>query len=179
MTDQTDADDAGLSLIELIIYVVLASVILGGMATILINSWSTQQDVQTTTQATNRGQLIGQSIERAVRNAEAFDVSPDGTMLRVHTTLGGDRACQAFWFTGGAAYMTSSAGPLPAATTVAWPAPWIPGGVVQNGSTAFFVQDNFALTYTFDIETESAPVRFEGDVSQRTPETGATTPCWS
>ena len=168
---------AGLSLIELIIYVLLASVLLGAMATILINSWSTQKDVQTTNEATTRGQLIGQSIERAMRNAQAFEVSTDGTLLRIDSRLDGARRCQGFWVTGGAAYMTTSASALPAAITTDWPEAW-QMGVVQNGTTRFFEQDGLAVIYTFDITTESAPVRFQGEAAMRTPATGGTTPCW-
>lgn len=174
-----EASDTGVSLIELIIYILLASVLLGAMATILANSWSTQEDVQTTSDATNRGQMIGQSVERAMRNATAFDVSTDGTLLRVETRLSGERRCQGFWMTGGAAYMTSSSGALPAAVTSAWPAPWAPAGVVQNGATRFFEQDGLEVSFTFDIETESAPVRFHGTAAMRTPASGGTTSCWT
>lgn len=168
---------AGVSLIELIIYVLLASVLLGAMATILINSWSAQKDVQSTNEATTRGQLIGQSIERAMRNAQAFEVSIDGTLLRVDTRLEGARRCQAFWMTGGAAYITTSDTSLPAAITTDWPDPW-QLGVVQNGTTRFFEQDGLNVTFTFDITTESAPARFQGKAAMRTPATGGATPCW-
>lgn len=179
MTLQSSHDDgsAGLSLIEVIIYVLLSSVLLGAMATILINSWTTQKDVQAITEATTRGQLIGQSIERAMRNAQAFEVSTDGTLLRVDTRLDGVRRCQAFWMTGGAAYLTTSATTLPAATVTDWPEPW-QLGVVQNATTRFFEQDGLTVTFTFDITTESAPVRFKGEAAMRTPATGGTTPCW-
>src|SRR6186713_108319 len=63
------ADDAGLGLIELIVALLVSSVVLIAVATILVNSWLTQQDVTSTTEATTRGQLIGQNIERAMRNA--------------------------------------------------------------------------------------------------------------
>jgi len=185
MTDPSDADDAGLSLIELVIYVLLVSVLLGAMATILINSWSTQQDVQTTTQATNRGQLIGQSIERAVRNSEAVKVSDDKSMLSVHTTFGGERTCQAFWFAGGALYMTNSAGILPAPApsggstppSAGWPQPWVPSKVVPTGPAGVFDEAGMTVTYSFDIDTDSAPVRFSGEVSRRYA-MGDTSPCW-
>lgn len=173
-----DGAEAGVSLIELIIYVLLASILLGAMAMILVNSWNTQRDVQTTSEATNNGQLVGQSIERALRNAQVFDVSADGTMLRVDTRLGGLRRCQAFWINGGSAYMTSSESTLPAAVVSAWPTPWLTG-VVQNGTTRYFDQNGLDVTFTFDVTTESAPVRFQGKAAMRTPATGGTTPCWS
>ena len=81
--------------------------------------------------------------------------------------------------TGGASYMTSTAGLLPIADVTAWPRPWEPDGVIQSGTTPFFEQSGLDVTYTFEIATDSAPVGFLGQVSMRTPATGATLPCWS
>lgn len=178
MDSGAETSEAGLSLIELVVYMLLATILLVTMAMILANSWNAQNDVQTTNSATNRGQLIGQNIERAMRNAIAFDVSPDGSMLRVHTTLGGVRECQAFWMTGGAAYMTNSSAALPGAVTIAWPRPWQPTGVIQNGTTKFFAQTNVTVTYTFDMLTDASPVRFQGKAAMRTTTTGASSPCY-
>lgn len=189
--DEALPSDAGLSLVELIIYILLASLLLGLMATILANSWTTQQDVQTKSDATNRGQLIGQTIERAMRNAQAFDVSAAGTLLRVDTRLAGERRCQAFWVSGGAIYQTSSWGtrpdlsadPLPATVSTLWPKPWISAGAKQRDTaTLYFTQNGLEVEYAFDIDLaddSAGPVRFQGSAAMRTPATGGTTPCWS
>ena len=62
-------DDSGVTLVELIIYMLLASMILFAAATILVNSWNTQKDVTTTSDATSRGQSMGATIERAMARA--------------------------------------------------------------------------------------------------------------
>jgi hypothetical protein len=162
--------EVGLSLIELIIYVVIASVLLSAMAMILVNSWRTQENVLSETEATNRGQLVSSIIERAVRNGLAVQVS-GGDTLKVRTSLGGGRQCQGFRLGGGVATMTMNSGPLGST----WPE-WqddiavIPGEplIKSVGST---------VTYAFQITTTSAPVRFVGTVSARNP-TGVTSPCW-
>lgn len=187
----TSVADEGLSLIELIIVVLLVGILSSVLVMILINSWNTQRSVTTTSEATNSGQLIGTSIERAVRNAELFEVSDDGRMLRVHTTLEGARTCQAFLFAkpdpaaeGDAMYMaTTEASALPAwdpllADPALWPNPWTPEKVEPQGTTPYFALDGNEVTYRFDIDTESAPVSFSGTVARRTPTEGTSSPCW-
>ena len=162
--------DAGVTLIELIIYVVLVSLVLGAVAMILINSWRTQQNVLSETEATNRGQLVSSSIERAVRNGLAVQVTGNNT-LKVRTSLGGERACQGFSLAGDNATMRMTSGPL----GTGWPE-W------QDGITAIpglplLEGDGTTVTYSFEIATTGAPVRFVGTVAARNP-TGVTSPCW-
>lgn len=171
----TDRADAGVSLIELIVYVLLASIILIATSMILINSWNTQKDVTSVSEATNRGQSMGSTIERAMRNALDFEVSADQQELRVRTSLGGTQQCQAFYLAAGTARLAQSAGALPALST-SWTA-WNEG-VKKNGSTPFFTQTGQSVVYSFDIETESAPVRFAGEASTRSTPTGVSSPCW-
>ncbi|HEY9309130.1 MAG TPA: hypothetical protein VIP82_15110 [Microbacterium sp.] len=167
--------DSGLSLIELIVYVLLASVLLGAMALILVNSWRTQEDVTSVSGATNRGQVMGSALERAMRNALDFDVDNTGTVLRVRTSLTGPHACQGFLLTDDEARIAMSSGALPANTND-W-ADW-ESDVVQNGTSPFFVENGDTVVYTFDIETDSAPVRFSGEAAARSVATGTSSPCW-
>ena len=70
--------DAGLSLIELIVSVVVSMIVLAGIATVFVNSWLAQSDVLSTSEATNRGQLVGSAVEKAMRNALYFEVLEGG-----------------------------------------------------------------------------------------------------
>ncbi|MFE4725373.1 hypothetical protein [Microbacterium sp. NPDC056736] len=162
--------DAGVTMIELIIYVVVVSLLLIAVATMLLNSWRTQEDVLTASQATNRGQLVSSTIERAVRNALALRVV--GTTLTVHTSLGAGQTCQGFDLAG-EAKMAMSAGALPAE----WPS-WdidiasIPGEVILEET-----ETGKTVDYAFEIATATAPVRFVGTASARNA-TGVSSPCW-
>jgi hypothetical protein len=175
MSEERLADDAGVTLIELIVYVLLSGIVVLTTAVILINSWTTQQNVTSVTEATARGQAMGSTIERALRDGLTFSVSADGTTLRVRTSLPGELACQGFQLMSGQARLTQSSAALtsPATTWTAWQS-----GIAQDGSINFFVVDGQNVTYTFEIETDSAPVRFVGEASTRSTPTGVTAPCW-
>lgn len=168
------SDDSGVSLIELLVYMFLTTIILGATTLILINSLTTQKAVTSVTEATNRGQTMGTTIERAMRNALAFDLNVDGTELRVRTSFAGNRACQAFSLTDGQARMYMSSSALPASTS--W-GDW-EQGISRDGTTPYFSDSGSTVTYTFKIQTDSAPVRIAGEASTRSVATGVTAPCW-
>lgn len=162
--------DAGVTLIELIMYVLVLSIVLGAVTMILIGAWRTQEDVLSETEATNRGQLVSSAIERAVRNGLAIQVS-GGNTLQVHTSLPGARACQGIDLSGGVARLKISSGAL----GTGWPA-W-QDGVTQIPGQPLLTASGSTVTYAFQLNTSTAPVRFMGTVSARNP-TGVTSPCW-
>jgi len=181
----SDPSDEGLGLIELIVAILVSTIVLAGIAAVLVNSWLTQNDVLSTSEATNRGQLISAAIERAVRNAEWFEPDFTGTQLAVHTTFdtpaaNDPRTCQAFNLGSGDAEMKSAPKDL---DLVDW-GTWIDDSmqawdveVKPSGSTPIFSQNGRTLVYMFEIDTESAPVRFQGEVTMRAPSMTAKSPC--
>lgn len=184
MADATERhldDDAGVTLLELIVGILVSTIVLIGVGSVLIGAWLTQSDVLSTSEATNRGQLVSSAVERAMRNGLYFDVSAGGTVLMVETTLGGTLKCQAFRLDDEIAEMKTASSGLAAAPWGTWLAADSERGwqtlVRQAGSTHFFVRTDETLTYTFDIETDSAPVQFRGEASVRWTESGSTS-CW-
>jgi Tfp pilus assembly protein PilW len=171
--------DDGLGLVELIVAIVVSGIVLAGIATIFARSWQTQEQVISVSEATNRGQLVGAAIERAVRNGLFVQVSDDGRELRVSTSLTGALKCQGFRLSsdlGGVARFSGASAAL--ATSDLWPE-W-ETGILPQGATPFFTQSGAdVVTYTFQIETESAPVRFAGQVSPRSVQEGTNDSCWS
>jgi prepilin-type N-terminal cleavage/methylation domain-containing protein len=173
-----DRDD-GLGLIELIVAIVVSGILLAGIATIFVRSWQTQGQVISVSEATNRGQLVSAAIERAVRNGLYVQVSDSGRELRVSTSLAGGLKCQGFRMssdTGGIARFSGASSTLSASEF--WPE-W-ETGILPQGSTAYFAESGTdVVTYTFQIETDSAPVRFAGQVSPRSSQEGTNDSCWS
>ncbi|MDF2470340.1 MAG: hypothetical protein K0Q61_2712 [Rhodococcus erythropolis] len=164
-----DADDAGLSLIELIVAIVVSGVVMVGIVMVFVNSWKAQENVLSVSEATNRGQLVGSSIEKAVRNA-VYVNAPDSATLLIRTSL--DDECFGFHIGGalnedGEAITTirtiSGGKPLPAIGD--WPI-WTPE-LELDTSNSSLTKVGTTVNYVLVIETEAAPVRIQGEVSQR------------
>jgi type II secretory pathway pseudopilin PulG len=186
--------DEGLGLIELIVAIVVSTIVLVAVATILGNGWMTQTRVLSTSEATNRGQLIGSSIETAMRNALDFEVraatvpAATGTELWVHTSFDDERRCQAFRLDNHIAQVKMSTDDLASATWGTWLAEDSTRGwqalVVQSDSTPFFEDVSFlqptipTVVYAFDVETDGAPVSIRGEASARTVDGWGSAPCW-
>lgn len=176
------ANDEGLGLVELIIAIVVSGIVVAAMATIFINSWQAQKDVLSVSEATNRGQFVGSAIEKAVRNAVYMDVATgvDGVTLRVRTSLGAE--CQGFFLgdvttadgvVTSVSTISNSGSLLPEASS--WPV-WEPA-IVLDSAESFIARTGNTVSYSLVIETDSAPVRIDGEVAQRTIPTGGH-PCW-
>jgi type II secretory pathway pseudopilin PulG len=180
-SDHFSSGDEGLGLIEVIIALLVSTIVLVAVGTILINSWVAQEGVTSTTQATNRGQLISSAVERAMRNAMAFQVTGiDGSELWVWTSAAVGAECQGFRLTDGQAQMKTSTGTL--GSPADWPE-WQDGVKQQMSASGtaidFFREAGRTVSYTFDIRTDSAPVRFVGEASTRYASSGGVNPCWT
>lgn len=171
-------DEQGVSLIELVVVVAILGVVGLVMGTLFSNVWRSQEAVNAQSQATTRGQLIASEVERAMRNAIAFDVSADGTMLRVNTALGGGLRCQAFQLAADGLHMTVASAPAAAS---GWPL-WQTDVTVASGS--FITKSGTSISYSFDALSKSgsravaAPVRFQGTAYMRNSAAGSLGPCW-
>jgi Tfp pilus assembly protein PilW len=188
-------DSGGFSLVELIVAIAVSMIVFAGIATVLVNSWLAQKNVLSTSEATNRGQLVSSSIEKAMRNARYFEVHNSGSELWVRTTfdkdanndgvVDDDRHCQMFHIADGVAEMKSSNADVDLAAWGSWldvtnydafvvnvKAPTA-GAFGQTPSTGV----GTSLTYNFSVRTDSAPVRFSGEASIRAGEVG-NGGCW-
>jgi prepilin-type N-terminal cleavage/methylation domain-containing protein len=171
-------DDRGVSLIELVVVVAILGVVSLVLGTLFSNMWRSQVAVAAQSQATTRGQLVASEVERAMRNAVAFDVSADGSTIRVNTALGGGLQCQAFQLAADGLHMTVSSSPAPSSGWPVWQAD------VAAGSGAFISQSGNSVAYNFDALSRSgaqavaAPVHFQGTAYMRNSAAGSLSPCW-
>lgn len=192
-------DEDGSSLVELVIYMLVLSILLTGLSIMFFNMWKTQATVDAQTQATTHGQLVSSEVEKAMRNATGFQVINGGNTLLVQTSFSGDRRCQAFYFnpTGGSKsrgtlHMVIAAAPAPEASSgFAWQdGVGIYGdatfskfftGVnalgVPTATTPIGVHYSFAATAP-DSTTKSGPVVFTGTAYPRNSTLGGTSACW-
>ena len=167
-------DDEGVTLVELILYMIIGSLVASVIVMVLVNTFRAQSNVVSETSATTRGQLVASTLERSMRNALAYSVSSDGSTLLVRTSLDNYLVCQGFALssTSGAQFIQTSSS-LPASST--WPV-W-QSGVTQHGSMPFITQTLNGVSYSFDVTTDSSPVHIAGTTTARNL-TGVTSPCW-
>ncbi len=106
MSGAESTDDAGFTLVELLVYTALMGIVFVLIGGFLINSLTVQGDVEEISSASNDGQLAVRSLETGIRNSSAFQVqettSPAGYLLRARTAheaddLSLDWRCTA-WF---------------------------------------------------------------------------------
>ena len=115
-------NERGFTLVELLIYSMLAILVLAIVGSILINSLRAERTVRDANEATSVGQLLAQSVTTGVRNASAITLSapePNTQLLMVRTVTAGEVAewsCQAWYFGAGEVRTTRSSTAIPAPT---------------------------------------------------------------
>lgn len=159
-------DDAGVTIVEVIIYGVFSAVVAALVASMFISTVIGQSHVTTTTEATTRGQAVAQGIERALRNGRDVTVVTDASghrVLSVLTTL--DEPCQA--------WRVSPVGELDVAVGAGL-ASW--GTLVEHveaiEGTPFFSEpfragSDLRVRYSFAVTTDGEPVNFSGTITLR------------
>lgn len=148
MRQRPDSREAGVTLIELLVYMSLLTVVLTVVGGILISSTRTERDVRTAAEAANTGQLIVRSVQAGVRNASRVALTDSGgTQLLVVRTAGRSTpvewGCQAWYYVpdgGGTLYTkrTSPAVKIPAPVAGVLDSWTLLGeGISATGSTVF------------------------------------------
>ncbi|TAL42149.1 MAG: hypothetical protein EPN91_09055 [Salinibacterium sp.] len=146
-----DAPEAGMSLVELLVYMILSVVVLGIAGNILISSITAQRDLTNLADSTSISQLVTSSVRSGIRNASAFQVDAPttlGQLVRsrsVSTTTAGVSTwkCRAWYLTNSGTFYqkTSTSGMIAAPTVIGDLASWqmITTGVTKpSGTTQAF-----------------------------------------
>ena len=81
-------DEAGITLVELIVYILLAVIVLGGIATIFSNAWQSQSQTTSRDAATGSSALVEASLSQSIRNTSDFKVESGGHTLRAIVATG-------------------------------------------------------------------------------------------
>jgi Tfp pilus assembly protein FimT len=152
-----DGDDSGLTLVEIVIYMLLATIVGTIVVSMFIGTIKGQDQITSTTEATTRGQVAAQSIEKAIRNSTASSVSGDGKTLMVLTTL--SKQCQG-WRLSGTDLQISTNNAMTTWKTFAT-------GVTPASGTAVFGYSGSTITYGFSLATDTRPVKLTGGAVPR------------
>ncbi|MEV7971876.1 hypothetical protein [Cellulomonas sp. NPDC089187] len=90
--------DAGLSLAELLVYMVLSGIVLAIVGTLLVTTLVTQRDVRAQATASSAAQVVLTDMENALRNAVSVRTpsSFDGNLLVVKTRIADSDADSSF-----------------------------------------------------------------------------------
>lgn len=174
--ERREGFEVGMTLVELLIYMVLVVVVLLIVGGLLINSLTTQRTVRDATQASSAGQLVSQSVGQGVRNASASWHSAAGVapeLLVVRTAgLGATPtwSCQAWSFNNGEIRTRTSAGLIP--TTAASIATWtlLGSGMEPVSGSPVFTKTGRSVALLVDVDTgEGQPVRISTSSTSRQP----------
>ncbi len=185
------SEDRGITLVELLVYMMLAIVVLTIVSAILINSFRAQSQVQDGAQSASTAQLIAESVGQGVRNASALEVTTPAsgtTILRTRSIDGsasGAWYCQAWVYSGGEVRTTRSTSAIPtpdAATLATWTL--LARGVEAVGSSPVFAvgADERSLDLSLTVaEGATVPILINSVMvaQQPIPATGkVTAPCF-
>lgn len=185
-----EADDAGLSLVELIIYLAVTALVMTVLVGLFASGLRSQSVTRQRDMVTGAANLVSTSLTTSLRNASYFEVTGDVLRARVATT-GTGWACRYWWLTPGkeitmADSATKVSDPAGEAT---WTTLAGPGGPGQDatvevegslaGGAAFerVTPSSAALTYDLTVSSGDVRVRIDGAVAPQAAGTGAPELC--
>ena len=163
-----ETNETGMTLVELIIYAALLTVVVTIVGGMMLSAITAQRDITSSTSAASLGQLIGQSVTKGVRNATTIDPlqQPTATsqLLRVSSSAGKHTdgtlygtVYEGWYYTqnnGGSFYMTISCTSIVAPTTPTLLAQWnyLGTGITPTaGGASLFTVANSTVSYGFSV----------------------------
>jgi type II secretory pathway pseudopilin PulG len=187
------SSDEGFTLVELLIYMSLFTIVLLIIGSFMIDSLKVERDVTRAAEATTAAQLISTSVQAAVRNGSGVKVLTAGVdgsqMLVARTTTRSDTVawvCQAWYYSASdkAIYTKTSSTP---AVAIALPASSPAGSWTLLGSGitpttsggSVFASTADSASLSFEVAAGSrAPVRMESKTYSRI-KSVVSAPCFS
>ncbi|MDX2377124.1 hypothetical protein M4I32_09965 [Microbacterium sp. LRZ72] len=172
-------DDAGATLVELILYGMLSALFLGILAVLFATGLSAGAAATERDQATGRAQVVANSVQTSIRNASEFRV--DGGMLRARVADGASGwRCEAWVLhaDGTLLHRTSaSAIPLDSVPGAGWSE--MATGVTGTGPDAApFTGSGRSLTISLTVTTGDVTVPLAGGAFAQAAHEGTGSACW-
>ncbi|MGO4783457.1 PilW family protein [Cryobacterium sp. W22_MBD10_FK3] len=182
--------ESGFTLVELLIYSAMATVILVIISSFLINAVRGERDVRSVAEATTLGQLLSNSVQKGVRNASGLQLTNgvDGSILLIARTANSavplTWSCQAWFFDpiDGAVYTTKHADTAPISVPSGGPqGSWtvLGNGISAVAGAAVFATRPNGIDMDFYVAAgdNRDPVHLQTSAIQRNPESVGT-PCF-
>ena len=178
--------DEGMTLVELLvsmgIFVILAIMV----GILVVNGFFMQQRVVNTTVTTGDAQNAFSAISTDIRYSSAFDVSPDGSMLRVRTWVGADGVngsyvCHGWFYDAAAGVLRRTIDPAETfAATSSNATGWTPYAKNVTGTQVFVAVDSDTVSVDFTVDPPMRGIATEIDntVTQRSQPDEETSPCF-
>ena len=168
-------DDRGVTLVELIIYIALSTLVVSLVAATLIGLWTAQSQANSTATSSTKGDVVSRGIDLAMRNATVSYVSSDGSTLAIATNLTGGRTCQGWYVdSAGALHQTMSSTSISLSNAANWPVQ-ATGVVALGGQPYFAPASGNGVTYALGFSGTSTTVPFQATVNSRN---AGGTACW-
>lgn len=173
---RAEPDDAGITLVELIVYAAVAALFLGLLASLVVTGLKAEAATRERDTATGSAQVVSDSIQTSIRNSTEFRV--DGSLLRARVATGATTGeCRAWAISSGALVYLASAAAIPVGGYTGWAT--LASGV--SGTLAGgvpFSKSGQTLTLGISVTTGDSTVPITGGVSAQAKSEGTVTPCW-
>lgn len=170
-------DDEGVTLVELVVYIVVAAILLGLVASLFATGMRSQAETRNRDTATTTAQVAADSLHASVRNAAAFRV--DGSFLRARVAIGQSGwECRAWGLTA-AKQLVYRVSPTSIAidSTAGWTV--LASGVTgQKSGGSPFSGSGDRLDIAFTVTVGSAAVPIADGVARQAASEGSATSCW-
>lgn len=162
------SDDAGLTLIELLVTVLLLGLVVSAVAGVMISMFSAQRTVASVTQKTTAAQAAASGIADGVRNASDLALTaPSGSnQLLVVRTANSDAtltwSCRAWYFDAAAGALratTTADGTKITAPSATQLSKWtlVAGDLAPRTGTGIFTAVAGGIAISFNAQTSAGP----------------------
>jgi len=170
--------ESGFTLIELLISIGLSLIVMIVVGNIMLQSFRTETQVRTTSEATSLGQTIAADIQTGVRNSSAVawsSTSAGELLVATSNNAAGTASCpRRGWYfasaNGGKFYARTSAAAITAPVTGADFKTWrlVAEGIGKDGTSLFFTTSGASVAINYKITTsDNNPARFSTTVISR------------
>lgn len=172
------ADDAGMTLVELIMYVLLSALFLGLLATLFATTLTAGQQTRNRDTATGTAQVVSESLQTSVRNAALVRV--DGAQLRAVVATGASQwECRAWALQSGELRYRASASAIPVGTaTTGWAV--LARGVVgtKAAGSPFELSSSDSVSIGYRVTVGEASVDITSAATAQAKSEGSIPACW-